>query len=69
MTNNIYAKSIKRPDVVKDRARFKQEMDSLKSKINHVNPITLEEVPNPRATHARVSQDEKAHHSNDTQSR
>ena len=41
----------------------------MRSKINVVNPITLEEVPNPSATHAKVSQDEKAHHSNDTQSR
>ena len=44
-------------------------MDSLRSKINVVNPITLEVVPNPSATHAKVSQDEKAHHSNDTQAR
>ena len=41
----MYILYIQRPDVVKDRARFKEEMDSLKSKINHVNPITLEEVP------------------------
>ena len=65
----LYFDGHERPDVVKDRERFKREMDSLKSKVNVVNPITLEEVENPRATHIRVSQDEKIHHSNDTQSR
>ena len=45
------------------------EMDRLKSKISPVNPITLQKVDNPSATHERVSQDEKIHHSNDTQPR
>ena len=55
--------------MVQDRMRFKKEMDVLKNKINDINPITLEEVENPNVTHVRVSQDEKIHHSNDTQPR
>ena len=55
--------------MVQDRMRFKKEMDVLKNKINVINPITLEEVENPNVTHVRVSQDEKIHHSNDTQPR
>lgn len=69
MKKQFYFDGHERPDVIEDRTRFHRDMEEALKKTNKINDISLVEIERPGSTHVRVTQDEKIHHSNDTQIR
>ncbi|EER03147.1 hypothetical protein Pmar_PMAR018403 [Perkinsus marinus ATCC 50983] len=67
--NTLYVDGHERDDVVADRERLYKELQEVRPYLQTVDDCTLEEAENGAATHILISQDEKIHHSGDTQRR
>ncbi|KAF4659728.1 hypothetical protein FOL47_007473 [Perkinsus chesapeaki] len=67
--NTLYVDGHEREDVVADRKRLYNELEEVRPSLLTIDDSTLEQVDNEGATHVLISQDEKIHHSGDTQRR